>query len=548
MKRFRFSFHLIVILSFMNACYYVESADLIIHNAKIYTVDNDFSIVEAMAIKDGKIIDFGPNNEIKNRYDADRIDAKNRPIFPGFIDSHCHFLWYGNSFFEVDLYGSKSWEEVLKRTVEFSKSNHDEWIIGNGWDQNEWENKAFPTKQKLDSLFPDRAVILKRVDQHAAIANQKALDLAKIDQHKSVEGGVFEKSNGRLTGILIDHAISEVSKAIPPMTDKRMEEALLKAQEMCFSKGLTTVNDAMLENEMVNAIDKLHQAKKLKMKVYGMLIPSEENKKQFLTNGPYITKKLSIRSFKYFADGALGSRGAKLIEPYLDDSTNSGLFLRDSSYLLSEAKLLFENGFQMNTHCIGDHANRMLLDIYGEVLQSTNDKRWRIEHAQVVHPNDLSKFKQFTIIPSVQPTHAISDKGWVEERLGESRSKTAYCYKDLMEQNGLLALGTDFPIEDIDPLKTFYAATIRKDYQGEDEQGFQMENAIDRVNTLKGMTIWGAIANFEEEVKGSLEKGKSADFIILDQDIMEIEPDKILRTKVLETYSEGELVFKTATN
>lgn len=537
-------FLLFLISTFMSACFYTEKADLLIHNAKIYSVDNQFTLHEAMAVKDGKIIELGPNNQLKNRYDATiEIDAKLGAIYPGFIDAHCHFLWYGNTFFEVNLVGTKSWEEVVERTKEFADENNDLWITGRGWDQNDWTEKTFPTKAKLDSLFPNRAVLLKRIDGHAAVANQKALELANIDSDSKVNGGVFELKDGKLTGLLIDNAVDSVSKAIPKLSEEQMERALLKAQEMCFEKGLTTVDDAMLENEMVNIIDRLQQNGKLKMKVYGMLMPTEANKKEFLENGPYITKSLSIRSFKYFADGALGSRGARLIEPYHDDPHNKGLFLNDSAYFLEEAKLLEKHGFQMNTHCIGDAANELMLSIYGEVLKTTNDKRWRIEHAQIVNPTHLALFKKYTIIPSVQPTHATSDMYWLEERLGEERMKTAYSYKDLLQQNGIIALGTDFPIEDIDPLKTFFAATIRKDEKDYPKDGFQTENALTRIEALKGMTIWAALSNFEEEEKGSLEVGKSADFIILSQDIMEVDEADILKTKVLNTYINGEMVY-----
>jgi predicted amidohydrolase YtcJ len=534
-----------LITSLMSSCYYTETADILIHNAKIYTVDASFTVAEAMAIKDGKIVDIGPNNELKNRYQAkEEIDARLRPIYPGFIDAHCHFLWYGNTFFSVDLVGTKSWEEVIERTRSFAQTNQDEWITGRGWDQNDWTLKEFPSKQKLDSLFPNRAVLLRRIDEHAAIANQKALDLAGITEKSEIEGGVYQKQNGKLTGLLIDNAITSVSKAIPKPSLKKMERSLLKAQEMCFEKGLTTVSDALLENEMVNAIDSLHKSGKLKMKVYGMLAPSEANKQQFLENGPYLTDRLSARSFKYFADGALGSRGAKLLDPYHDEPSNTGLFLKDSAYLQKEAQALYEKGFQMNTHCIGDGANRLMLNIYGEVLKTTNDKRWRIEHAQIVAKNDLKKFQEFTIIPSVQPTHATSDMYWVEERLGEKRMETAYSWKALLDQNGIIALGTDFPIEDIDPIKTFYAAVFRKDAAGFPEGGFQLKNGLSREEALKGMTIWAAISNFEEGQKGSLEKGKSADFIMLDRDIMKINESEVLKTRVERTYVNGEQVFK----
>ncbi|MEQ8625197.1 MAG: amidohydrolase family protein [Vicingaceae bacterium] len=531
-------------LYFMSACYYTEEADLLIHNATIYTVNTEFTIAEAMAIKDGKIIDIGPNNELKNRYEAIReIDAKLKPIYPGFIDAHCHFFWYGNTFFEVDLVGTKSWEDVLERTKSFADENSDGWVTGRGWDQNDWDVKEFPAKSKLDSLFPDRAVLLKRIDGHAAIANQKALDLSEITINSSIDGGVVEQKDGKLTGILIDNAIDLVSKAIPAITEKRQIAALKKAEKMCFAAGLTTVDDAMMENDMANLIDSLHRSGELKMKVYGMLMPTEENKKQFLENGPYITPSLSIRSFKYFADGALGSRGAKLIEPYHDDPTNDGLFLKDSAYLANEAKLLNQMGFQMNTHCIGDDANRLMLNIYANTLQGTNDKRWRIEHAQIVASDDMDKFGENTIIPSVQPTHATSDMYWLEERLGKERMKTAYAYKELLEQSQIIALGTDFPIESIDPIKTFYAATIRKDNSDFPKKGFQMQNALSREEALKGMTIWAAMSNFEEKQKGSIEVGKAADFIILDKDLLKVEESELLKIKVQSTFLNGEEVY-----
>lgn len=538
------SYFISILILFMSSCYYTEEADILIHNARIYTVDGNFTIAEAMAIKDGKIIDVGPNNKMKNKYNPKRvIDAKMRPIYPGFIDAHCHFLWYGNSFFEVDLNETKSWEEVIERTSTFAAKNSDLWIKGRGWDQNDWTTKEFPNKAKLDSLFPNRAVILRRIDEHAAIINQKAIELAGIDINTKIDGGVFEKIDGKLTGLIMDNAIGFVQKAIPSLSEKQMNRALLKAQEMCFEKGLTTVDDAMLENNMVHAIDDMHHSGELKMKIYGMLMPTEENKNEFLKQGPYITNKLSIRSFKYFADGALGSRGAKLIEPYSDDIHNSGLFLKDSNYLANEAKELNKHGFQMNTHCIGDAANRLILDIYGQELKATNDKRWRIEHCQIVKPEDLEKFKKYTIIPSIQPTHATSDMYWVAERLGDERVKTAYAYQDLLNLNGILALGTDFPIEDIDPLKTFFAAVTRKDSENYPENGFQKENALSREGALKGMTIWAAISNFEENQKGSIEVGKSADFIILSKDIMQIPDENILDSKVISTFVDGEEVY-----
>jgi hypothetical protein len=544
MKTIYFSlFSLFLLL--MNSCYYTETADILIHNAKIYSVNQNFDVFEAMAIKDGKIIDLGPNNELKNRYESKEIiDAQLKTIYPGFIDAHCHFLWYGNTFNEVDLVGSKSWEEVLERIEDFAKSNKSEWIVGRGWDQNDWTEKEFPNHEELSKRFPNTPVFLTRIDFHAAIANQQALEIAEITTQTKVEGGVVTTKDGKLTGLLIDNATTLVSSKIPKMTKEAMTFALLKAQEMCFAKGLTSVADAYLANNEVHVIDELHKSGELKMNIYGMLVPSEANRKEFLTTGPYVTEKLNVHAFKFFADGALGSRGAKLIDPYHDDALNSGLSTLDSAAFLEDLKLMYQNGFQVNTHCIGDGANRQVLEAYGTVLKGTNDRRWRIEHAQIVSPEDFEKFREFTIIPSVQPTHATSDMPWAEERLGSDRIQHAYAYKKLLSMNGIIALGTDFPIEDIDPLKTFYAATARKDAKGNPNNGFQPENSMSRQEALRGMTIWAAVANFEDTLRGSLEKGKVADFIVLDKDLMKVDENKILSTAVLSTYVDGKVIYK----
>ena len=534
-----------LLLLLMNSCYYTETADLLIHNAKIYTVNENFDVFEAMAIKDGKIIDIGPNNELKNRYESKEIiDAQLKSIYPGFIDAHCHFLWYGNTFNEVDLVGTKSWEEVLDKVEAFSKNNKSEWIVGRGWDQNDWADKEFPTNQELNKRFPTTPILLTRIDFHAAIVSKTALQIAGINSNTTVEGGVIRMEANEPTGVLIDKAISLVSDKIPKMSKEQMIFALNKAQEMCFAKGLTSVADAFLENEMVHVIDSMQKSGELKMNIYGMLAPSEANRKEFLEVGPYITEKLNIHAFKFFADGALGSRGAKLLDPYHDDANNTGLSTLDSLDFLADLRLMYEKGFQVNTHCIGDGANREVLNAYGEILKGTNDRRWRIEHAQILNPEDFEKFRAYTIIPSVQPTHATSDMPWAHERLGEERMKNAYAYKKLLAMNGIIALGTDFPIEDIDPLKTFYAATVRKDGSGEPEEGFQTENALSREEALRGMTIWAAMANFEDTLRGSLEKNKVADFIILDKDLMKIEESKILQTQVLSTYVDGVVVYK----
>jgi predicted amidohydrolase YtcJ len=558
-----------VLIASISSCTESEQIDLIVHNAKIYTVNDDFKIAEAMAIHDGKIIAIGAENEILNKYLGNNmIDAKKRPVYPGFIDAHCHFLGYALSLKKVDLVGTSSFDDVLNQVKEYTSRNEDEWIVGRGWDQNDWEVQEFPTREKLDSLFPSQPVFLTRIDGHAAIVNGEALRRANITYKTKIDGGAIiqyqldknnklpenlinenlnsnDKDISTLSGILIDNAMSLVSSIIPSAKRAKIELALLEAQNDLFAVGITTVDDAGLGKFEIELIDSLQQVDKLKMKVYAMVSGNEEMLSYYLKKGPYKTDKLSVCSFKFYADGALGSRGACLIEPYSDvkDNDHHGLLTTEEAFFQKYAPLLYEKGFQMNVHCIGDSANRLILDIYGSVLKNVNDKRWRIEHAQVIHPNDFEKFKDYTIIPSIQSTHATSDMYWAEDRLGGKRMKGAYAYKDLLKQNGIVALGTDFPVEGINPMNTFYAAVVRKDSKGYPEKGYQMENALSRQEALKGMTIWAAISNFEENEKGSLEIGKAADFVILNNDIMETNKDNILSTKVLQTFINGENVY-----
>ncbi|MGZ3940839.1 MAG: amidohydrolase, partial [Bacteroidia bacterium] len=321
---------------------------------------------------------------------------------------------------------------------------------------------------------------------------------------------------------------------------EQIQKALLAAQKNCFAVGLTTVDDAGLMKRNIDIIDELQKKGDLKMRIYAMLSDDTLNYAYYLEKGAYKTEKLNVRSFKFYADGALGSRGACLLKEYEDKKGWKGFLLSDKKHFEEYAKILAEKGFQMNTHCIGDSSDRIIAQIY--VANQKPDARWRIEHAQVVNQNDFELFKN--IIPSIQPTHATSDMYWAEERLGKERVKYAYAYKDLLQAAGMIALGTDFPVEDISPFKTFYAAVARKDSKGFPEGGFQMENALSREETIKGMTIWAAYSNFEEKEKGTLEPGKFADFIILDTDLMKCKPEDILKAKVIATYVGGQMVFE----
>ncbi len=524
-----------------------KKADLVVYNAKIYTVNENFQVVEAMAIKDGKILALGSSDEIRNTYPAkEEVNAEGNAIYPGFIDAHAHFFGYAESLNNADLVGTSSWEEVLARLQEFAKNKPEGWLIGRGWDQNDWPNQQFPTKQKLDELFPDRPVLLTRIDGHAAIANQKALDAAKITKAYPITGGDIVEKEGKPTGMLIDNAISLVSSKIPDITKERMKELLLQAQQKCFAVGLTTIDDCGLDYLAVEAIEQLHGEGSLKMRLYVMLSDAEKNYDFLIKRGKIKTDRLNVRSFKVFADGALGSRGACLLHPYNDMPNQKGFLLSDIAHFEKVAKKINEHDFQMCTHAIGDSANRAVLKIYNSILPKNNDKRWRIEHAQVVNTADFDLFGSARVVPSVQPTHATSDMYWAQDRLGKERVKGAYAYKQLLAQNGWVALGTDFPVEQINPMLTFYAATARKDLKGYPEGGYQSENALTAEETLRGMTIWAAKSNFEENEKGSLEVGKLADFVIMKNDLMKANDQQIITNKVISTYVNGEKVYDSA--
>jgi hypothetical protein len=389
-------------------------------------------------------------------------------------------------------------------------------------------------------LFPEIPVAIRRVDGHALLVNQAAIDLASVTVDTKFTGGEILQKDGELTGIFIDKPMNLIGATIPLPSIKESAQGLKDAEKICFDLGLTTVNDAGVSKETIELMDSLHKSGELKMRVYAMVSANEQNLDYYLNKGIRKTDRLNVRSFKMYGDGALGSRGAAMREPYSDKPGHYGALINTVEFLQNSAKRIADSDFQMNTHAIGDSANHIMLQTYKKVLKDKKDRRWKIEHAQIVSPDDFELFND--IIPSVQPTHATSDMYWAEDRVGAERIKGAYAYKDLLIKYGKVALGTDFPVEKVSPFLTFYAAVARKDLNGYPENGYQMENALSREETLKGMTIWAAYSNFEENEKGSIVVGKFADFIILDQDIMEVDIHKVPATKVLETYVNGEKV------
>ncbi len=518
--------------------------DLILKNATIYTIDSTFSTARSLAISNGKIVATGSEKSIRAAYvPAEVIDVQGKFVYPGFIDAHSHFTGYAVSLQMADLTGLNSFDEVIDRLKSHRQQNLVAWLVGRGWDQNRWPGKEFPTNKALNEAFPEIPVVLIRIDGHAVIVNDKAMNLLDISNKTRFPEGEAISSGGKLTGVFLENTADRFKAAIPPLTDAELSSLLLTAQQNCFAAGLTSVCDAGLSRPRVMLLDSLQTAGQLKMRVYAMLDPSSENIASFVCKGTYITPKLSVRSLKLYADGALGSRGARLIEPYSDAPGLYGIWVTDEDRMKEVAQLAFRHGYQLCVHAIGDAAVRKTLDVYSQILPADNDLRWRVEHAQVVHPDDFDQFGTYNIVPSIQSTHATSDMPWAESRLGSKRVRFAYAQKMLLSQNGWIPNGTDFPIEGIHPVHTFFAAVARRNLSGFPEQGWQMENALTREEALRSITIWAAKAAFEDAVKGSLEPGKVADFVILDRDLLTVPDDQIPAAKVIATYLDGKKVF-----
>jgi predicted amidohydrolase YtcJ len=528
-----------------------QSAVTVLHNARIYTVDDARPTAEAMAFHEGRLLAVGASGEVLAQFpDAERIAAGGRTVVPGLIDAHAHLMGLGQSLLQADLVGARSVEEAVARLAAFEEGLPDgAWLQGRGWDQNEWPGADFPTAADLDAAFPNRRVYLTRVDGHAAWVNTAAMRaVGGLDDAADPAGGrILRDASGAPTGVLVDAAMALVRDAIPAPSTEEARLALQRALAETARFGLTGIHDAGISLAHIRLYEEAIAGRHFPIRVYGMIGGPGATLDHFCEHGPleHASDRLTVRSIKLYSDGALGSRGAALLEEYADEPGNEGLLLFTPDEYEAVVQRAAGCGLQVNTHAIGDRGVRLVLDTYESIIAASGQAgaRHRVEHAQVVAPEDFPRFAELGVIASVQPIHATSDMGWAEARVGEDRIRGAYAWRTLVESGARLALGSDFPVEPVNPLLGFHAAVTRQDASGEPPDGWFPDQVLTREEALRGFTLDAAFAGFMEDTVGSLEPGKRADFVILDRDIMSIPTDEILRTRVVATYLDGAAVF-----
>jgi len=545
----------IILFSLSSLAAEIEKADVVYMNGNVYTVDEKNPRVSAMAIKDGRFIYVGSDAGAK-KYFGDKtsvVDLKARTVLPGLIDSHIHFSLIGELKMKLNVYW-KPKEEILELvTRAYQKAGKGEWIDGFGWNQEVWDPPVFPAKQELDKVAPNLPVYLERTDGHAAWVNSKALKIAGITNTTlNPEGGeILKNSKGEPTGILTDTATNLVSRHIPPLGRQKMFQAFELAQEELLSNGITSGQDAGCNLDTVALMKNLYESGKLYLRLYVRLLipedstnPGDEVYTKRKQVGLY-ENRLTIRGIKIFADGALGSRGAFMLQPYSDRLGYAGNQIVTDERLYALVKKAREAGFQVSVHAIGDAANRMVLDVYERVFKEKPDQnhRFRIEHAQVVAPEDIPRFPRLSVIPSMQTVHVISDMNMAEKRIGPDRIKGAYAWRKFLDSGSIIADGTDAPVEPINPFLGLYAAVTRKDLKGLPKVGWYPEECMTREEALKSYTIWGAYAAFEEKLKGSIQSGKLGDFVVIDKDYFTCTESEIKDIRVLQTVLGGKVVY-----
>ncbi len=516
MKKYIVALLVLVVFCF-GSCMKSEEADLVVFNANIFTMDESNTKAEAMAIRDGKIIEVGPDRQILNKYAYDAsMDAMGKEVYPGFIDAHGHLMSYAELLLSVDLVGCTSQKEMVRRVQAYQAKSNKPVLVGMGWDQSLWTDNEFPDNLLLNAAFPDTPVCLYRIDGHSALLNDAFIEILG-DFEVPNGGAAIQNNSGRYTGLFVDAALQLLEGFIPKFSNAEMKAKLVEVQNELLSYGVTGVHEAGVDANQRELLIEMVDENSLHLNVYAMLSPSDKNKKFAKQNGIYRNQNLLIRSFKAYVDGALGSRGALLKEPYHDHPNYKGLSLSSAKELASLRDFCLSVDYQLNCHGIGDAAVSRILGMCKEAFNRKADHRFRVEHAQLV---DLAEFRLFTdyaVFPSVQPTHATTDQRWAASKIGSERLEGAYAYKSLLNSFGMIALGTDFPVEYTNPFYTIHSAVHRKTPKDYPEKGFLKDEALTMEETLKGMTIWAAFAAFQENEQGSLEQGKDATFVILDR-------------------------------
>ena len=529
-------------------------ADLIVTNARIYTVDDSRPVVAAMAVRDGRITFTGSLREAMALKGATTrvLDVGGRTVIPGMVDAHAHLLGLGQALRVVNLVGAKSYDEVIARVVARGKDiPAGQWITGRGWDQNQWGDTRFPTHDALSRALPSNPVYLTRVDGHAGLANAAAMRAANVTAaSKDPSGGRIERAaNGDPTGVFIDNAKPLVERSIPGLTKEETRQAIRSAIRESQRWGLVGLHDAGESRSTIDLMEEMAKAGEIPFRLYVMIGDDSAAVTHYLARGPQsglFDNHLWIRAIKLYADGALGSRGAALLEPYADDANNKGLLLSAPAHIQDVATRALRAGFQVNTHAIGDRGNRLVLDAYDAALTKNPkaDHRFRVEHAQVIHHDDIPRFAQLGVIPSMQAVHQTSDMYWAGNRLGAGRLLGAYAWRSLLETGIVIPNGSDFPVEAVNPLLSFHSAVARQDAENWPAGGWLAEQKMTRDEALKSMTIWPAFSAFQESTMGSLTAGKLADFVVLDRDIMTVADRDILGTSVIATYIGGKAVYE----
>lgn len=526
----------------------------LVFNAMIYTMDLGYSYADSMVFDDqGEVLFVGNVEPMREKFpDALEIDMKGKTILPGLIDSHGHLYGLAMSLAQAQLQGTTSKDEVIARLREHEEGlSSEDWLTGRGWDQNDWPVQDFPTRKDLDEAFPDRPVYLTRIDGHASWANSAALAMADQDLSGDwqPEGGqIYRDDDGLATGILIDGAMSLVGKHVPRISPELADASLDLALQQVASLGLTGVHDPGIPRQIVEVYQRKIADGEFPVRVYAMADGVGDTLNWLCENGPVDdpSGRLQMRSVKLYMDGALGSRGAALLSDYSDDPGNSGLLFMSEEEMTDQVDKVLGCNLQVGIHGIGDRGNRVALDALeaGISKHPENPGRHRIEHAQVLTAEDIPRFGELGIIAAMQPTHATSDMYWAEERLGPDRVKFAYAWRSILDSGGRLALGSDFPVELVNPMHGIYAAVTRKDLKGWPEGGWYPEQNLTREEAVRGFTRDAAYAGFMEKEVGSLEPGKRADFIVLDRDIMKVEVEEIPKARVLQTWIDGEMVWE----